>query len=62
MYEEDGAITKHTKSCSIPRSTAYKILKLWNECDGIIISIGCIRIPSEINRAVKSNNDSTGTY
>ncbi|GAA5808718.1 hypothetical protein MFLAVUS_002113 [Mucor flavus] len=51
VQEEGGSIAKHAKACLIPRSTAYEILKQWNESDGTAIPIDCIKKPSKINGA-----------
>jgi hypothetical protein len=36
MQEEGGYVAKYAKACFIPRSTAYEILKQWNENDGLL--------------------------
>lgn len=57
VQEEGGSIAKHAKACLIPRSTAYEILKQWNESDGTVIPLGCIKRPSKVNKFVpKANN------
>ncbi|KAG1473867.1 hypothetical protein G6F56_000699 [Rhizopus delemar] len=49
MQEEDAKVAKHAKMCFIPHSTAYEIPKQWNEGDGTVVPIGCIKSPSKIN-------------
>lgn len=56
MQEEGATVAKHAKSCFIPRSTAYEILKQRNESDGTVIPTGCKKKPSKIGGAVKANN------
>ncbi|KAI8094820.1 uncharacterized protein B0P05DRAFT_461771, partial [Gilbertella persicaria] len=57
VQEEGGSIVKHAKTCLIPRSTAYETLKQWNESDGTVIPVGCIKRPSKVNKFVpKANN------
>ncbi|CEG78602.1 hypothetical protein RMATCC62417_13181 [Rhizopus microsporus] len=40
MQEKGGSVAKHAKACFIPRSTAYEILKQWNESDRTVIPVG----------------------
>lgn len=41
----------------ISRSAAYEILKQWNESDGTVIPVGCIKRPLKVNKFVpKANN------
>ena len=56
MQEEGHSVAKHAKTCFIPRSTAYEILKQWNESDGTVIPIGCLKKPSKIGGAKRANN------
>ncbi|KAG0739549.1 hypothetical protein G6F16_011575 [Rhizopus arrhizus] len=54
--EEGGSVAKHAKTCFIPRSTAYEILKQWNNGDGTVIPKDCEKRTSKINGAVRANN------
>jgi hypothetical protein len=56
MQEEGSSVAKHTKVCFIPRSTAYEILKQWNESDGTVILVGCMKRPSKNDGTPKTNN------
>jgi hypothetical protein len=59
MQEEGGSVAKHAKhakTCFILRSTAYEILKQWNNGDGTVIPKGCEKRTSKINGAVRANN------
>ncbi|KAG2192201.1 hypothetical protein INT47_005378 [Mucor saturninus] len=57
LMQEDGpSVAKHARTSLIPRSTAYKILKQWNESDGTVIPIGCLKKSSKIGGAKRANN------
>ncbi|GAA5811948.1 hypothetical protein MFLAVUS_005395 [Mucor flavus] len=57
VQEEGGSIAKHAKACLIPRSAAYETLKQWNDSNGTVIPVGCIKRPSKVNKYVpKANN------
>jgi hypothetical protein len=56
MQEEGDSVAKHAKACFTPRSTAYEILKQWNESDGTVIPVGCMKRPSKKYGTSKTNN------
>lgn len=56
MQEEGPSVIKHTRTCFIPRSTAYEILKQWNESDWTAVPISCVKKPSKIGGAKRANN------
>lgn len=56
MQEEGPSVIKHARTCFIPRSTAYEILKQWNESDWTAVPISCVKKPSKIGGAKRANN------
>ncbi|CEG81728.1 hypothetical protein RMATCC62417_15893 [Rhizopus microsporus] len=56
MLGEGSSAAKHAKYCFIPHSTAYEILKQWNESGGTVIPVCCVKRPSKSNGTPKTNN------